>query len=65
MSPGWARSGLLGAKRRVRAPVGSRTVSWEAVTAAMGSRQVLRVERGGGMTGMRRSPSSKPAFLSV
>ena len=41
MSPTRAHSGLSFAKRRVRAPVGSRRVVWEAVTAAMGLGQVF------------------------
>lgn len=60
MSPGATRSALSLEKRRVRAPEGSRAVSWSWVICAMGSLQSLRVDRGGGMVGILRRPSSKP-----
>lgn len=60
MSPTWTRSGLVGEKRRVRAPVGSRVVSWARVRVAMGSGQSLVVLRGGGTTGIFLRLDSKP-----
>ena len=47
-SPTLAASGFVRAKRRVRAPVGSRMASWAACRLLMGSGKSLRVEGGGG-----------------
>ena len=60
MSPGWTRSGFEGAKRRVRAPEGSRREIWSFVIFLMGSGHFLVVERGGGRTRIFLRPVSKP-----
>ena len=48
MSPTLTRSGLVGEKRRVRAPVGSRRAIWSAVILAMGSGQCCLEDLGCG-----------------
>jgi len=60
ISPTFAASGFVREKRRVRAPVGSRAVVWEAVRSEMGSGHFLIGEGGGAWTFMDLVCVSEP-----